>query len=206
MGEPAEDTDQRDFVQATLAWWEPLVAPPETGKPSNRGELAALRRCKNLEEVMFVSAYHRLFYRVSGLDWTHRPSVAAVAGLLAHVKGDSSQTGAAGSEAARADQRPAEAAAPQPAKTVAALLATPTKAGLGPRVSELRFQRLVAIRDLTELYPNLLRTIHLAGERVPVADLIRSVRYWTDRQRRDWVQRYYDTLLQQQPDNRAQGA
>ncbi|WP_295542257.1 type I-E CRISPR-associated protein Cse2/CasB [uncultured Thiohalocapsa sp.] len=206
MGEPTEHTDQLDFVQATLAWWEPLVTPPETGKPSNRGELAALRRCKNLEEVLFVPAYHRLFYQVSALGWKDRPTVAAVAGLLAHVKGDSSQSGGDESEAARGDQPTVEAPVPQLAKTVAALLATPTRAGLGPRVSELRFQRLVAIRELKELYPNLLRTIHLAGDRVPVADLIRSVRYWTDRQRRDWVQRYYDTLLQQRPDNRAQGA
>ena len=109
-------------------------------------------------------------------------------------------------DATGADPLATEASAWEPANTVAALLATPTKAGLGPRVSELRFQRLVAIRDIKELYPNLLRTIHLAGERVPVADLIRSVRYWTDTQRRDWVQRYYDTLLRQQPDNRAQGA
>ena len=205
MGEPAEDSAQPSFVEATLDWWEPLVSPPEPGKPSNRGELAALRRCKNLEEVLFVPAYHRLFYRVSALGWTHRPSVAAVAGLLAHVKGDSTKSAAAAPESMGSEQ-PATDAAPQPARTVAALLATPTRAGLGPRVSELRFQRLVAIRELKELYPNLLRTIHLAGGRVPVEDLIPSVRWWTDQQRRDWVQRYYDTLLQQQPDNRAQGA
>jgi len=82
MGDPAEKTDKPDFVQATMAWWEPLVAPPGIGKPSNRGELAALRRCKSLEELLFVPAYHRLFHRVSPLGWTHRPSVAAVAGLL----------------------------------------------------------------------------------------------------------------------------
>jgi len=205
MGEAAEDTDQADFVKATLAWWEPLVAPPETGKPSNRGELAALRRCKNLEEVLFVPAYHRLFYRVSALGWTHRPSVAAVAGLLAHVRGDSTHAATSTSEGADTEEPSEKAQVLRPTNTVAALLATPTNTRRGPRVSELRFQRLVAIRDLNELYPNLLRTIHLAGERVPVADLIRSVRYWTDRQRRDWVQRYYDTLLQHS-DNRAQGA
>ncbi len=206
MGEPAKDIDKPDGVRETIGWWEPLVAPPETGKPSNRGELAALRRCKNLEEVLFVPAYHRLFYRVSAIGWKDRLSVAAVAGLLAHVKGEYGQpAGATAAAPAHADQR-AEQQGTKPVTSVAALLATPTKPGLGPRVSELRFQRLVAIRDLKELYPSLLRTIHLAGDRVPVADLIESVRWWTDKQRRDWVQRYYDTLLQQQSDNHAQGA
>lgn len=211
MGEPVEATEKPDPIQATLDWWRPLVAPQETGKPSNRGDLAALRRCKNLEEVLFVPAYHRLYYRLSALNWTHRLSVAAVAGLLAHVKGDSTEAagsnpvaGAMGQQAS--DSQSAEQPPPRPVRKFAAFLATPTKRSLGPRVSELRFQRLVAIRDLHELYPSLLRTIHLAGERVPLADLIGSLRYWTDHQRRDWVQHYYDTLLQQQPDKRSQGA
>jgi CRISPR type I-E-associated protein CasB/Cse2 len=206
MGDPAEHIDKPDIVRETIAWWEPLVAPPETGKPSNRGELAALRRCKNLEEVLFVPTYHRLFYRVNALGWNDRLAVAAVAGLLSRVKGEYSQLASATPDATDAEGPPTLGQGTKPVTSVAALLATPAKAGLGPRVSELRFQRLVAIRDLNELYPSLLRTIRLAGERVPVGDLIKSVRYWNDRQRRDWFQRYYDTLLQQQPDNRAQGA
>jgi CRISPR system Cascade subunit CasB len=204
MGDFAEGIDNKAYVKATLAWWEPLVTRPEPGKPSNRGELAALRRCKNLEEILFVPAYHRLFYRVSALGWKDRLSIAAVAGLLAHVKGDCSQTAGSTGDQPDPERQRAERHAKPPVRTVAAVLATPAKPGGGPRVSELRFQRLVAIRDLGELYPNLLRTIYLAGERVPVADLIESVRWWSDKQRRDWIQRYYDTLLQQ-PDLHAQG-
>ncbi|EIC19434.1 type I-E CRISPR-associated protein Cse2/CasB [Thiorhodovibrio frisius] len=191
MGESLKDQNPAKVVDEVLDWWRQLVAPPETGQPSRRGELAELRRAKNLEEVLFVPAYHRLFYRVSAQGWAHGPSVAAIAGLLAHVKGDTAMAGQIPSDAtAQEEQRQSKAP-----DTVAALLAAPVKPGLGPRVSESRFQRLVAIRELPVLYPNLLRIIHLAGDRVPVRDLIQSVRYWNDRQRRDWTFRYYTALL-----------
>ncbi len=211
MGDPAVPNAKKAYLAETLAWWRPLVEPQEPGKRSNRGELAALRRCKNLEEVFFVPAYHGLYFRVSALDWKHRESVAAVAGVLAHVKGDSAQTTGSKPAANHADQPPADQTVDdrgtdRPTKKFAAFLASPAKPGLGPRVSELRFQRLVAIRDLRALYPSLLRVIHLAGDRVPVEDLIRSIRFWSERTGRDWVQHYYDALLQQPPKNRAQGA
>jgi CRISPR system Cascade subunit CasB len=206
MGEPAQNDTQPDYISETLDWWGPLVAPPEHGKPSNRGELAALRRCKNLEEILFVPAYHRLYFRVRPLGWNERVAVAAAAGLLAHIKGDLSATESPEKTAAAGGGEPIKDDRAQQAATVAALLASPTKPGLGPRVSELRFQRLVKITDLRELYPNLLRVIHLAGERVPVRDLIESVRWWNEKQRRDWTYRYYDTLLETSPKNQIEGA
>jgi CRISPR system Cascade subunit CasB len=206
MGASAQNDTQRDYISETLDWWRPLVAPPEPGKPSNRGELASLRRCKNLEEILFVPAYHRLYFRVSPLEWTDRVKVAAVAGLLAHVKGDLEATESPDKTAPAGGGEPIKDDRAQQAATVAALLASPTKLGLGPRVSELRFQRLVKITDLRELYPDLLRIIHLAGERVPVRDLIRSVRWWNEKQRRDWTYRYYDTLLDTSPKNQIEGA
>ena len=206
MGEPAQNETQPNYISETLDWWRPLIAPPESGRPSNRGELASLRRCKNLEEILFVPAYHRLYFRVSPLEWTDRVKVAAVAGLLAHVKSDLEATESPGTTAAVGGGEPTNHDRSKQPATVAALLASPTKPGLGPRVSELRFQRLVKITDLRELYPNLLRVIHLAGERVPVRDLIKSVRWWNEKQRRDWTCRYYDTLLETSPKNQIEGA
>jgi len=175
MGDPANNQTERNAE--IINWWKQLVTPPEKGQPSRRGELAQLRRCRNLEEVFFIPAYQHLFYQVKADHWGHE-RLAAIAGLLANVK----------------ESAPEADAADQP-KTVANILATPTKPGMGPRVSELRFQRLVAIKDIPELYPALRRIIHLAGDRVPVPDLIQSVRYWSEKTRSDWTFRYYDTLL-----------
>jgi len=205
MGESLEKSSSSVAIAEVHDWWAQLVKPPEAGQPSHRGELAELRRCKNLAEVLFVPAYHRLSYRVKPLGWKDPISIAAVAGLLAHVKGES------GSQRERLDgpesddQAASQGNHPEPPKTVAGLCGTPVKPGLGPRVSELRFQRLVKIKDLHELYPNLLRVIHLAGERVPVADLITSVRYW-NRQRPEWTSRYYEALLSSEHTPTAQGA
>lgn len=205
MAEPAKSPPPTNVIGATLDWWCPLVEPTKPGKPGNRGELASLRRCKNLEEVLFVPAYHQLFYRVAALGWSDRISVAALAGLLAHVREDLTQrcnrTGSASPDV-DAPERDDRRESP---RTVAALLATPVKPGQGPRVSELRFQRLVKIKDLNELYPSLIRVIHLAGERLPVPDLIRSLRRWNDEQRCNWTYRYYDTLLNTKSQAQTQG-
>lgn len=191
MEPPASNKNQPDHVGETYKWWNRLIAPPEPGKPSNRGELAELRRCKTLEEVLFVPAYHRLHYRLRPTGWSDRISIAAVAGLLAHVKGDIEDP-----------------------RSVGAFLAKPTKPGFGPRVSELRFQRFAEIRKLDDLYPALLRIIHLAGDRVPVRDLIDSIRKWDHpswehlprHPRREWTFHYYSALLEHENFDRAKGA
>jgi len=170
--EPKEPDAQTEVLE----WWKDLIAPTEAGKPSRAGESAALRRCKDLEEVLFVPAYQQLFYRASRAGWKDRIRIAAIAGLLAYVKEDV--------------DKPA---------SIGAFLATPKKPGLGPRVSEQRFRRLVAIKDITELYSSLLRVIHLAGDKVPVRDLIHSVRFWSTGERNrissEWTFRYYDSLI-----------
>lgn len=201
MGVNTKETNKSAVMDEVQHWWRELVAPPASGQPSHRGELAELRRAKNLEEVLFVPSYHRLFYRLSAHGWAHRLNIAAIAGLLAHVKGD---TGAA--EQRAPDSEPeAHQVQSKSGRSFAGFLATPVKAGLGPRVSELRFQRLVAIQELQELYPNLLRIIHLAGDRVPVRDLIESVNYWNDGRRRDWTFHYYTALLETDGKTQTQG-
>lgn len=176
------EVEKPDPKTEVHSWWAELTKPPEPGKPSRRGELAELRRCRDIAEVLFVPAFHQLFYRIAPAGWKDRPRVAAIAGLLAHVKSDIADL------------------------TVPAFLATPKAPGQGPRVSELRFRRLVAIKTREELYPALLRTIHLAGDSVPVTDLVQSVYYWNDYKRRDWTYLYYDKLLESASGPRSEGA
>ena len=190
MGEPK--SRKPDPAEAEIRdWWKTLTEPAKPGQASRRGELAEIRRCKTLAEIHFAAPYQHLFQRVAARGWPDRICVAAIAGLLAHVKQD---TAAATNEESESK---AEKAALKPSRrTVAALFAEPSKPGAGPRVSELRFQRLVANETVENLYPMLLRVIHLAGNTVPVPDLIQSIRYWGDKKRRDWTFRYYEQLLE----------
>lgn len=206
MGESLEKTASSRAIAEVHDWWAQLVKPTEAGQPSHRGELAELRRCKDLAEVLFAPAYHRLSYRVRPLGWNDSISLAAVAGLLAHVKGDPGSQQASSPTPVPEEQPATQDIQSKPIKTIAGLCGTPVQPGLGPRVSELRFQRLVKIQELHALYPNLLRVIHLAGERVPVRDLIASVRYWNPRRRSEWTSRYYEALLSREHTHSAQGA
>ncbi len=165
----SHDRKPEDIVRN---WWSELTQPQEPGQPSNRGELAELRRCKNLEEVFFVPAFHRLYNRLTGTDWNQRSAVAAIAGVLAHVKQEPDKT-----------------------QRFAGHLAAARKTGDGPRVSELRFQRLIAHQDRQELVPALIRILHLANDAAPVKDLAKGVYWWNDGIRRDWTFQYYDALL-----------
>jgi len=108
------------------------------------------------------------------LNWHNKIALAALAGVLAHVK---------------------KPETPLKEQTVAAHFASPSKEGeKQPRVSELRFMRLVKIKTHPELYTALIRLIHLAGKNAPTADLIKSVYWWNDRTRQEWTFQYYDKL------------
>ena len=171
MTEPAQKrTSAADVVHA---WWAELTAPAKPGQPSRRGELAQLRRCKTLEEVLFAPPYQALYHRAVAAGWGDRLRIAAVAGALSHLKGEVESS-----------------------RNCAAFLATPKEKGQGPRVSELRFQRLMREKELDEFYPALLRILHLAGEKAPVRDLIEGIYLWGDSRRRQWTFAYYEKLLE----------
>ncbi|MBP6807730.1 MAG: type I-E CRISPR-associated protein Cse2/CasB [Chromatiaceae bacterium] len=173
-------SERIDPAEIVYRWWADLTRSAEPGQPSHRGELAQLRRCKNLEEVLFVPPYHALYFRTVRAGWGDRLRIAAVAGALSHLKGEVESS-----------------------KGFAAFLATPKEHGQGPRVSESRFQRLMKEKELNDFYPALLRVFHLAGEKAPLSDLIRGVYDWGDpfrgdRIRRDWTFAYYNQLLDNQ--------
>ncbi len=140
--------------------------------------LAALRRCKTLEEIIFTPQYQKLYRQLGdkkivqeGNTWRNREGIAAVAGILAHVKKTSE------------------------VKTVAEHFAqTKEDGGKTPLVSESRFMRLVKIKSHAELYPALIRLIHLAGDSAPLTDLIKSVYWWNDKTRREWTFGYFEKL------------
>ncbi len=195
MGEPKNR--KPDSAETEIHdWWKSLTEPVKPGQASQRGELAEIRRCKTLAEIYFATPYQHLFQRVAARGWSNRIRIAAIAGLLAHVKEDTATVTDKQSDT-KADSA---ALKPSPRTSIPALFAEPSKPGSGPRVSELRFQRLVANETVEDLYPMLLRVIHLAGNKIPVRDLIQSIRYWGgywgDKKRLDWTFSYYEKLLE----------
>ncbi len=136
------------------------------GLEEDKGSRAQLRRCKTVNEVVMVSAFHRLCRRVRPLmknehdGWEMR--FAAIAGLLAHVR--------------TLDAR----------KTLAAQMAV----GDTPAVSELRFRRLLQ-RNREEFYGALIRTLGLLDKKANLFDLARSVYYWGDNERKRWAFAYF---------------
>ncbi len=138
------------------------------GLEDDKGSRAELRRCKRPDEVVMVPAFHRLCHRVRPLmkherdGWEMR--LAAIAGLLAHVR--------------QLDTR----------RTLAEQMAA--SKGDSPVVSELRFRRLLQ-RDRRDLYGALIRVLGLLDKTANPFDLARSVYYWGDGERKRWAFAYF---------------
>lgn len=138
-----------------------------------RGDRAALRRCGTLSEVIFVPAYHRLHQALAPQGKTNRLAVAAIAGLAALVRVD------------------------EPGATLARQMAQPKPGGSTPRVSGLRFRRLLKMQSHEELFPALARVIRSLDGKVNLADLAESVYWWNDRTRQRWAFEYYGAAPQE---------
>lgn len=134
------------------------------GLENDRGGRAELRRAHNLTEVAFVEAYHRLY---SQMKLSDREALALVAGVCAHVKIHN-------------------------AGKFAEQMATGDRPNDKPKVSSLRFRRLLAITDRDELYHAMIRIIRLLGGSVNVCDLAQAVYWWNERTKKDMAYKYYE--------------
>lgn len=133
------------------AWWQ--------GLEHDRGERAALRRAGTLTAVMLSPAYHRLLRELRqagcGIAESRYPKLAAIAGLAARVKSETT-----GSLAAR--------------------MGSPKAGGNVPLVAELRMRNLLACDDLETLYePILRRALALLDGQANLADLATVVWHWS---------------------------
>lgn len=131
------------------------------------GGRAALRRASDLTAVVMSPAYQRLYRRLRAAGWPDGPwqndRLAAAAGLLAHVR--------------EADERSLPVAMSQ-------------REGDRPRVSALRFRRLLEARDVETLFTGLRRTLPLLQQRADPLALATDVVNWGDRVRKRWAYDY----------------
>lgn len=158
-------SDMDESSSVLISWW--------TGLNEDRGGRAVLRRASTPSEVAFCGSFHRLLakLREAGCPISNRQAdwIAAVAGLVAHVK---SHAGGA---------------------SVAQQMATPKSPGAGGRVSGLRFRRVLAAADRDELYPLLIRVVRLLDGNVNVVNLAKSAFWWNERTKKEWAYDYYAT-------------
>lgn len=134
----------------------------------HRGDRAAFRRAKNVQEIVLLPEFHRAhrqfrhFFR-NEKNWEYQ--MAAVFGLLCHVR-------------------------IQEEERLALQMAKPAK---NPVVSELRFRRLIQ-KDRKELYPNLIRILRILKGKADLHDLARSVYYWGPKIKKQWAFDYFGNI------------
>ncbi|MCD6467810.1 MAG: type I-E CRISPR-associated protein Cse2/CasB [Thermoplasmata archaeon] len=145
--------------KALLGWWR--------GLENNRGDRAALRRCRSLTEVVFVPSYHRLRQELLRLGYVvNSDGLAIVVGLAARIKENNNQYTTANQMALHV-------------------------AGGSARVSDLRFRRLLKIQDKDKLYPAMIRIVALLNSSLNLVSLAGSVYWWNDLTRKNWAFDYY---------------
>lgn len=81
----------------------------------------------------------------------------------------------------------------QPGLTFAQQMGRPKSEGGSARVSGLRFRRLLQLRNHEELFPGLIRTIHLLGGAANLHSLATGAYWWNDSTRKQWAFDYYET-------------
>jgi len=194
QGEVLRFESDRAESEALLHWWRDLHGHAEQAEegsgeegeptarakaPNYRGERAELRRCNELIAVVLTPAYQRLYYALAAIDVpkprNHEERLATVAGVLAGVTHTSATGGA----------------------PFAQTLAQPRSPGGPPRLSELRFRRLLRIREHGELYPMLVRLLRLLEGSADPLKLARGIYGWNDTMRKRWAYDYYGAVFRQ---------
>ena len=142
-----------------LRWWQ--------GLDDDRGGRAALRRAPDITAVVMLPAYQRLHRRLLAAGWPtdtwRNDHLAAVAGLLAHVRQNTPQ---------------------------ALPVAMSQRDGDKPRVSALRFTRLLESPDIDTLFAGLRRTLPLLQHQADVLALATDVVNWGDTVKKRWAYGY----------------
>ncbi|MHB1655770.1 MAG: type I-E CRISPR-associated protein Cse2/CasB [Burkholderiales bacterium] len=149
------------FAKPLVHWWQ--------GLEEDRATRAVLRRCASLDAVTLSDAYQRFYRYMLACGWPENASdsqkdkLAAIAGLLVHVKADDTQ--------------------PLPIKMS-------ELAGDRPLVSELRFRDLLKVETTDDLFISLRRTLPLMGYQASIEHLAHDVYWWNDDTRKKWAYSY----------------
>lgn len=150
-------------------WWNELRAEDARGQV--KADRAVLKRAHDLQAIVESSAYQRIYQKLLqshvGDEWKpyQQDRLAALAGLLAHLKAPSENT-------------------------LAKVMGT-TNGDQGPAVSELRFRRLLDASDMDALFTALRRVLPLIDHGANAMQLMEDLFAWNDHVKRRWAYAYY---------------
>lgn len=161
MQEKISWTAESHFGKVLHQWWQ--------GLEEDRASRAMLRRCSILDEVTLSPAYQRFYRYMLACSWPadaanwQNDKLAAIVGLLAHVKTDDTQ---------RLSLKMSE------------------QNGDKPLVSELRFRDLLKVDGTDDLFISLRRALPLVGHQASIHQLARDVYWWNDDTKKQWAYSY----------------
>ena len=155
-----------------LEWWG--------GLKQNKGARAELRRSKNLQDIQTTSAYQRCYWAVmkhfaQGKWKPNKKQMAIIVGLSAYVEDNDTEKKTDQGEHQEHDY-----------------LGYQISRGDKPKLSELRFRRLLKIKDREKLFRFLIQIIRLLDKKVNLLDLLRIAYYWGDKTRTNLAYQYYE--------------
>lgn len=160
---------------ALLECWENLL--------QNKGDRAELRRCKNLEEVQKTSAYQSNYWKLidkfrQGENSVSDEQMAIIIALAAYI--DENKTTYEVEEKVKT-----EFFGYQIAKQV-------SQDNKKPKLSELRFRRLLKINNREKLFRFLIQVIRLLDKKANLLDLLRIAYFWGDKTKIKLAYKYYE--------------
>jgi CRISPR system Cascade subunit CasB len=150
------------FAKPLFDWWQGL-------EDNDRASRAVLRRCATLDAVTLSDAYQRFYRYMLARGWPEnasewqRDKLAAIAGLVAHVKKEDTQ---------RLPIRMSELK------------------GDRPLVSEMRFRNLLKVETTDDLFTSLRRILPLVDHQADIKRLADDVYGWNDNIKKQWAYSY----------------
>lgn len=138
------------------------------GLEDDKGGRALLRRARQTLDVAACPAFHRLRWAI---------------GELGHI--DTVRLSMIAMAAARVERI-------LPSQTLAKTMAQAKEGGSNPRVSGLRFRRLIQIDDRRELWGPLRRILALVDNTADIATLAQDLYFWGPKVKIRWAEDYYD--------------
>ncbi|NOQ14510.1 MAG: type I-E CRISPR-associated protein Cse2/CasB [Methyloprofundus sp.] len=155
---------------ALLDSWEDLLI--------NKGDRAELRRCKNLKKLQQTSTFQRHYWKLSkkfmqGDKYPQKEQMAIMIALVAYI--DSNVTSYKEGDEEKPDY-----------------FAYQISRGDKPKLSELRFRRLLKIDDREKLFHFLIQVLRVLDKKVNILDLLSIAYFWGDNTKTKLAYKYYE--------------
>lgn len=126
---------------------------------------ASLRRKINSNSVVFEGGFHEIYRKISSInDNINMERFSSVVGIISHIKSNEGES-------------------------FGAQLGEPDKNS--PKLSEIRFKKLLSIDDRGEMYVAIIRILRQFKHIAPIKDVAKIAYWWNDSTKRQLAKDYY---------------